>query len=85
MMSAGWEGGHGRSSVARHEWKGLSKMGGRLEDLLERERAEGRERQHREERTPLRRSVRLSRRQIPGSFQVDNDEDDDEDDEEYEE
>ena len=31
MHSAAW-GPNGTSSVARHEWKGLSKMAGRLED-----------------------------------------------------
>lgn len=31
MLSAAW-GPNGTSSVARHEWKGISKMAGRLED-----------------------------------------------------
>ncbi|CAG7847671.1 LEC14B protein [Serendipita indica DSM 11827] len=32
------------SEVAKHEWKGLNKLGGRLEDFIERERQEARER-----------------------------------------
>jgi WD repeat-containing protein 23 len=32
------------SEVAKHEWKGLNKMGGRLEDFVEREKLEAMER-----------------------------------------
>ncbi|KAI6047837.1 WD40-repeat-containing domain protein [Pisolithus marmoratus] len=42
MMSVGWEGSPtGGSIVARHEWKGLSKMSYSLEDWTEKQRAEG--------------------------------------------
>ncbi|KAI0053436.1 WD40 repeat-like protein [Auriscalpium vulgare] len=40
LMSAGWESGRGGSMVARHEWKGLAKMPGALEDYVTRHRAE---------------------------------------------
>jgi WD repeat-containing protein 23 len=43
-MSVAWSSGHGGSVVARHEWKGLLKMPGALEDLVERQRLESRER-----------------------------------------
>ena len=62
MLSAAW-GVHGTSSVARHEWKGLSKFSGRLEDWEEKRIAESRERENRRSREtymPLRRSARLA-------------------------
>ena len=40
MMSAAWEGARGGSIVARHEWKGLSKMPGALEDWVEKKKLE---------------------------------------------
>ena len=39
-MSVGWSNGHEGSVVARHEWKGLLKMPGALEDLVEKRRLE---------------------------------------------
>jgi len=57
-MSVGWESRRGGSTVARHEWKGLSKMSGKLEDLVEKQRVERKER-----------ASRRSRRQIPGAFE----------------
>jgi WD repeat-containing protein 23 len=60
MMSAGWDGGRtSKSIVARHEWKGLSKMSYSLEDWGEKQRIE------RNERASMR-ARRLLR--IPGSF-----------------
>ncbi|KAJ6611484.1 WD40-repeat-containing domain protein [Mycena sp. CBHHK59/15] len=41
LMSAGWESGRGGSRVARHEWKGLSKMSGSLQDWVEKNAQEG--------------------------------------------
>ncbi|KAH9081527.1 WD40-repeat-containing domain protein [Lactarius deliciosus] len=70
LMSVGWSSGHGGSVVARHEWKGLLKMAGALEDLVEKRRLEGQER-----------SARQPRR-LPGQldsddeFVLDSDEDD---------
>ena len=43
-MSVGWSNGLGGSVVARHEWKGLLKMPGALEDLVEKRRLESQER-----------------------------------------
>jgi WD repeat-containing protein 23 len=40
MMSAAWEGDRGGSVVARHEWKGLSKIPGALEDWVEKKKLE---------------------------------------------
>ena len=43
-MSVAWSStGRGGSVVARHEWKGLSKMPGALEDFVEKERLESQE------------------------------------------
>jgi WD repeat-containing protein 23 len=43
-MSVAWSsGGHGGSVVARHEWKGLLKMPGALEDFVEKQRLESQE------------------------------------------
>ena len=43
-MSVAWSSGsRGGSVVARHEWKGLLKMPGALEDLVERRRLESQE------------------------------------------
>jgi hypothetical protein len=39
-MSVAWSNGQGGSVVARHEWKGLLKMPGALEDLVEKRRLE---------------------------------------------
>ncbi|KAG2358232.1 WD40-repeat-containing domain protein [Suillus spraguei] len=63
MMSAGWDGGGQSSSksvVARHEWKGLSKMSYSLENWVEKQNIERDERAMRTRRT-LR---------IPGAFDV---------------
>ncbi|KAF4573324.1 hypothetical protein EYR40_003596 [Pleurotus pulmonarius] len=73
LMSAGWDGGRGGSSLARHEWKGMSKLR-RLEDVVEKERQESTS-------SPHRRSNRLStslrgslQRTLPGAF-IDYDDD----------
>jgi WD repeat-containing protein 23 len=58
-MSVGWESRRGGSTVARHEWKGLSKMSGKLEDLVEKQRVERKEKASRRPR----------RQQIPGAFE----------------
>ncbi|PBL00697.1 WD40 repeat-like protein [Armillaria gallica] len=75
MMSAGWDSGDGGSILARHEWKGLSKMNGSLEDWVERDESK----RHATEN--VRRSSRLATRRrrdfnlIPGTY-LDEDEDD---------
>lgn len=43
LMSVAWSNGHMGSIVARHEWKGLLKMPGALEDLVEKRRLDSRE------------------------------------------
>ncbi|TFK56756.1 WD40 repeat-like protein [Heliocybe sulcata] len=69
MLSVGWNGGRG-SIVARHEWKGLRKMGNNMEDWAEKQK------QEREERAK-RRSERFN---IPGAFEQSDESDEDEDD-----
>ena len=54
MLSAAW-GSNGESTVARHEWKGLTKLGNKLEDWVEKNRAEGEER-------------RIAARTLPGAY-----------------
>jgi len=73
-MSAGWESGRGGSRLARHEWKGLSKMRGSLEDWVEKNTQEG--------DSPSRRSTRLQqlaargrRGTMPGTFESDESDD----------
>ncbi|KAK0465467.1 WD40-repeat-containing domain protein [Desarmillaria tabescens] len=73
MMSAGWDSGRGGSILARHEWKGLSKMSGSLEDWVAREESE------RHAMENVRRSSRLATQRrrdfslIPGAY-LDGDE-----------
>jgi len=57
IMSVGW-GIRGGSSVARHEWKGLSKMSNKLEDFVQKQRDERGERASRW----------AARRFIPGTY-----------------
>lgn len=53
-MSVAWSSaGRGGSVVARHEWKGLSKMPGALEDLVEKRRLESQEQHSTEPRSTL--------------------------------
>jgi WD repeat-containing protein 23 len=67
-MSAAWESRRDGSVVARHEWKGLMKMRGALEDWNEKTRLE------REDRLGSQRATR----RVPGAFD-DDEEDYDED------
>lgn len=72
LMSVAWSNGHNGSVVARHEWKGLLKMPGALEDLVEKRRLESQER-----------SARLPGH-MPGQLDLDDEEfapDSEEDDE----
>lgn len=67
IMSVGWESGYGRSSVARHEWKGIGKFGdgmGKLEDYVEKTRLQNSERRY-ETRS-------ATRSRMPGSFSFEN-------------
>lgn len=68
ILSVGWESGQGGSTVARHEWKGLSKMSNRLEDWVQKRRDERGERA----------TLRASRRgQVPGAYEPNESEDSD--------
>ncbi|KAG6842431.1 hypothetical protein C0991_007561 [Blastosporella zonata] len=72
IMSAAWENSDTGSTVARHEWKGMLKMRGALEDWVEKDR------QEREEESRLRRSHRISiERHVPGAFEDEYEDDDD--------
>ncbi|KAJ3557114.1 hypothetical protein NM688_g1646 [Phlebia brevispora] len=75
LMSAGWLGsgwGVNESSViARHEWKGLSKMNYSLEDYVEKQQVEAVDRSERSLRSSAFRTV-FSR--MPGSYIMDDDE-----------
>ncbi|KAH9486363.1 LEC14B-like protein [Psilocybe cubensis] len=77
IMSAGWENARGGTVIARHEYKGLSKMPGALEDWVEKNRLETEETENRP-----RRSGRLAQQRglMPGTFHHDEDEEEDEDD-----
>lgn len=68
-MSVGWESsGVGGSVVARHEWKGLSKMAYSLEDFTEKQRREHVQRAANQRVAGYRR--------VPGAFEEEDDEDD---------
>ncbi|KAG5639568.1 hypothetical protein H0H81_012239 [Sphagnurus paluster] len=73
LMSAAWEYSDGGSVVARHEWKGLSKLGGSVEAWVEKKQ------QEEQDTSRVRRSSRFNDRRftqrIPGAFE-DEDEDD---------
>ncbi|KAH0838129.1 WD40-repeat-containing domain protein [Lanmaoa asiatica] len=69
LMSVGWESTRvGGSVVARHEWKGLSKMAYSLEDFSEKQRTE------RAEGAVTGRRAAGCRR-VPGAFEEEDDED----------
>ena len=72
MMSAGWLGGgwgtNESSVIARHEWKGLSKMRYSLEDYVEQQNLENAQRA---QRAPRRGATRA----MPGTFRIETDED----------
>lgn len=71
-MSVGWESGHSHSSVARHEWKGIGKLGGgmgKIEDHVEKQKLE------REERATNRANLRAQNTaRMPGSYQWEDEE-----------
>lgn len=62
-MSVGWEGRRVGSVVARHEWKGLSKLSHSLEDWVDKQKAES--------------QARLETRRRSQVFQSDSDTDED--------
>ena len=67
MMSCAWEDRYsGGSTIARHEFKGLHQMGGRLEDAVEAERVA--EAEHHSSHTRSR-----PRRHVPGAWDLESD------------
>ncbi|KAF7302517.1 WD-REPEATS-REGION domain-containing protein [Mycena chlorophos] len=91
LMSAAWEGMRGNSRVARHEWKGLAKMGGSLEDWTERQRANASESSGTRRSSRLSGSARVPGGRMPGTFSESEleegmmeEDEDDEDDEDWE-
>ena len=71
-MSVGWKNGERNSGVARHEWKGIGKLGdqmARLEDYVERQKREREERSRRRTAHQEQSSGRM-----PGSFDPDDEE-----------
>jgi DDB1- and CUL4-associated factor 11 len=78
-MSAAWQGGNGLSVIARHEWKGLSKMLNSLEDWDERRRLEAQEAESpRVAAHRYRTRFQARRRAMPGGLIDDGDDDNDE-------
>lgn len=73
-MSAGWVGAgwtlNESSVIARHEWKGLSKMRYKLEDHVEQQAAEQAERARRARTRPQRRVLAM-----PGAYRIEIDDD----------
>ncbi|KIK70586.1 hypothetical protein GYMLUDRAFT_32627 [Collybiopsis luxurians FD-317 M1] len=78
LISAAWESQRHGSTLARHEWKGLSKMSNSLQDWEEKRRQEGAERESSNRRSGRVREQTLRRLLMPGTY-VDVDDDDDED------
>ncbi|KAJ7157164.1 WD40 repeat-like protein [Mycena filopes] len=72
LMSAGWESGRGGSRVARHEWKGLTKMAGSLEDWVVKQTQEARENTTRRSARLQDLSARSRRETMPGTFESDD-------------
>lgn len=76
LISAAWSSAEGGSHIARHEWKGLSKMSGRLEDWVQKQREEeevdtgGRRRSTRLRELAHRRALMRS---MPGALSDDDD------------
>lgn len=75
IMSAAWTARPGGTIIARHEWKGLSKMHWKLEDWVEKERQEASESPIGRP-TPNQLSARRRSQHVPGSYIVSDDEDD---------
>lgn len=79
ILSAGWDNPRGGSVIARHEWKGLLKMPGALEDWVEKRRLENAEGVSERKHHMRLRNRNLQR--VPGAFDDQDDvEADDEDD-----
>ncbi len=79
MMSAAWANSRGGSILARHEWKGLQKMGGSLEDWVLKQADEAAEEgsPRRSRRLSELRGRRESVSQMVGAYPPDEDFDED--------
>lgn len=76
MLSAGWESGRGGSILARHEWKGLSKTPGALEDWVQKRGQEQAElSRRRSSRLEQMRNRSDQQQHVPGAFESDEEED----------
>lgn len=71
LISAAWSSTEGGSHVARHEWKGFSKMSGGLEDWVQKQQEEEPEMNRRRRSTRL--AHRALLRNLPGAFNYDED------------
>jgi WD repeat-containing protein 23 len=71
IMSAGWESRSGGTVIARHEYMGLSKTSGALEDWVERRNLEA---SHTSARQSNRLFQRREQRHVPGAYEPDDEE-----------
>jgi len=75
IMSAGWENSSGGTVIARHEYKGLSKTTGALEDWVERQKLEASYSSNGPRRsTRLQNARSRERRHVPGAYETEEDE-----------
>ncbi|KAF8640446.1 hypothetical protein AX17_000110 [Amanita inopinata Kibby_2008] len=72
LMSAAWESGHGGSIVAEHQWKGLTKLPGALEDWKEKKRLEQEDSSVKRRQSIPDTATRNRRRRVPGAFSDDD-------------
>ncbi|KAE9409145.1 WD40 repeat-like protein [Gymnopus androsaceus JB14] len=79
LISAAWESMRTGSTLARHEWKGLSKMSNSLQDWNEKRRQEQAEGGGSSGRRRSERQQTLRRLLMPGTYFVGDDDDDEED------
>ena len=73
-MSAAWMSNDRGTTIARHEWKGLSKMRYKLEDWVEKERQEAIEVEIGSRLAGLRGPRRRATQHVPGHFEEDDEE-----------
>lgn len=72
MMSAAWSSYNEGTSIARHEWKGLSKMHWKLEDWVQKAQQEAFESSRPGSRTQSQ-TTESREQHFPGSFNVSDD------------
>lgn len=76
-MSAGWRNGSGGTVISRHEYKGLSKLAGALEDWVERQKFEASHTSNGPRRSSrlMSQARRHEQRHVPGAYEPDEDDD----------